>query len=299
MPVVAFLGLGRMGAPMASNLAAAGYPLKLYNRTHATARGLADEIGGTVAETPRKASAGADVIITMLADERALIEVYEGANGVLAGLQNGAIAVDMGTTGPQGVDRLAHRVAAAGGVLVDAPVSGSTAAAQAGRLVVMAGGPESAFRTVEPVLAAMAETVWHLGDTGTGAIAKLAVNNIVYALGNAVSESLVLAERAGLDRRQVYDVLESSAVAAPMVGYRRDAFLEPATTPPAFALSLALKDLELITGLAAALGVRTQQAAANLSLIRAAVQAGLGDRDMADVAVYLRDAAELDRPTAG
>jgi 3-hydroxyisobutyrate dehydrogenase len=291
--VIAFLGLGRMGAPMAANLAAAGYQLIVYNRTRATALEVADDIGAAAAETPRDAADGADFVIPLLADERALFGVYEGDDGVLAGLRDGTVAVDMGTTGPDGVARLAQRVAAAGGVLLDAPVSGSTAAAEAARLVVMAGGPRSAFRSAEPLLSAVAATVFHLGDTGAGAITKLAVNNIIYALGNAISESLVLAERAGLERRRVYDVFENSAVAAPMVRYRRAAFLEPDTTRPAFAMSLARKDLELITGLAASLGVPTAQAEANLSLIGAAVEAGLGDRDMADVAVYLRGASEL------
>jgi 3-hydroxyisobutyrate dehydrogenase-like beta-hydroxyacid dehydrogenase len=135
----------------------------------------------------------------------------------------------------------------------------------------------------------MAKTVFHLGDTGAGSIAKLAVNNIVYALGNAISESLVLAERAGLDRAVVYDVFEHSAIAAPMVQYRHDAFLDPDNTPAAFAMTLARKDLELIKTLAASVGLPVEQADANLSLLGKAVAAGLGDHDMADVAVYLRN----------
>ena len=95
----------------------------------------------------------------------------------------------------------------------------------------------------------MGSSVHHLGDTGAGAVTKLAVNNVIYALGNAVSESLVLAERAGIERERVYDVFEDSAIAAPMVGYRRQAFLHPDETPPAFAMTLARKDLRLITEL--------------------------------------------------
>jgi 3-hydroxyisobutyrate dehydrogenase-like beta-hydroxyacid dehydrogenase len=142
---------------------------------------------------------------------------------------------------------------------------------------------------VRPVLAAMGDPIYHLGDTGAGSVAKLAVNNVIYALGNAVSESLVMAERAGLDREQVYDVFANSAIAAPMIGYRRSAFLDPEGTPPAFALTLARKDLRLIVQLAERLGVTVEQAEAALSVISGAVDAGLGDHDMADVAVHLRD----------
>lgn len=291
MADVAFIGLGRMGAPMAANLARAGHEVVLHNRTRSKAEALAADIGATVADTPREAAARAPVVVTMLADEAALLAVHEGDDGVLAGLQDGAVVVDMGTTGPAGIGRLAPLVEAAGGVLLDAPVSGSTDAAAAAGLTIMVGGPEAAVESVRPLLAAMGETIYHLGGTGAGAVAKLAVNNIIYALGNAVSESLVVAERAGLDRAQVYEVFENSAVAAPMIHYRHDAFLAPQDTPAAFALTLAHKDLRLLTELADELGVPVEQAAANQSLIGRAVAAGLGDNDMADVAVYLRGVA--------
>ena len=288
MPTIAFLGLGRMGAPMATNLAAFGHDVVLHNRTQAKAEALADRIGARVTSTPRAAAHGADIVITMLADEHALLAAHEGDDGVLCGLEQDAIVVDMGTTGPEGIARLAPLVAQAGGVLVDAPVSGSTQAAETAGLLIMVGAPEEAFRTVAPVLAVMGEAIFHLGDTGAGSIAKLAVNNIIYALGNAVSESLVLAERAGLDRTAVYGIFENSAVAAPMVRYRHDAFLDPERTPAAFAMTLARKDLELITKLAGTLGLPVEQAAANLSIMRKAIDAGFGEHDMADVAVHLR-----------
>lgn len=291
MPDVAFIGLGRMGAPMATNLARAGHEVVLHNRTRAKADALASEIGASVADTPGEAASRAAVVITMVADESALLAVHEGDDGVLAGLQDGAVAIDMGTTGPAGIGRLAPRVERAGGTLVDAPVSGSTDAAASAGLTIMVGGPDAAVEAVRPLLAAMGETIYHLGDTGAGAVTKLAVNNIIYALGNAVSESLVVAERAGLDRAQVYEVFENSAVAAPMIHYRHDAFLAPQDTPAAFAMTLAHKDLRLLTELAGELGVPVEQALANQSLIGRAVDAGLGANDMADVAVYLRNEA--------
>lgn len=291
MPDVAFIGLGRMGAPMAANLARAGHEVVLHNRTRTTAEALASEIGAVVADTPREAASRAPVVITMVADEFALLAVHLGADGVLAGLQDGGIAVDMGTTGPAGIGRLAPLVEVSGGVLVDAPVSGSTDAATAADLTIMVGGPDAAVAAVHPFLSAMGDPVYHLGDTGAGAVTKLAVNNIIYALGNAVSESLVVAERAGLDRAQVYEVFENSAVAAPMIHYRHDAFLSPQDTPAAFAMTLAHKDLQLLTELARELGVPVAQAAANQTVIARAIDAGFGANDMADVAVYLREVA--------
>jgi 3-hydroxyisobutyrate dehydrogenase len=288
---VGFLGLGRMGAPMAANLAAAGHDLILYNRTSATADAVARRLGARVAADPREAAEQAEIVITMVADEGALLAVCDGDRGVLAGLRHGSTLIDMGTTGPAGIARLAPRVDAAGGVLVDAPVSGSTAAAQAGALTVLVGATAETFGRLEALLAAMGERILHVGTTGAGSVAKLAVNNVIYALGNALSESLVLAERAGLDRDVVYDVFEHSAISAPMVRYRRDAFLDPDGTPTAFAMTLARKDLGLITELAVAVGVEVDQAVANRSVYDRAIDAGLGARDMAEVAVYLRGRA--------
>lgn len=298
-PTVAFVGLGRMGAPMAANLAAAGHHLLVHNRTRERADAFAERAGCEVAATPRAAALRADVVITMLADVAAVREVAEGDDGLLAAGLDDTVVVDMSTTGPEGVAWLASRVADAGGVLVDAPVSGSVASAERGELVVMAGGPEASVAAVMPVLESMASSVFHLGDTGAGAIAKLAVNNIIFALGNAVSESLVLAERCGLDRARIYEVFTRSAAGAPMLDYRRAAFVDPDHTPPAFAMTLARKDLELITDLAAQVGLRVEQATANLSLIDQAIEAGLGEHDMADVAVHLRRSGGAPPPERG
>ncbi len=285
---VGFLGLGRMGAPMAENVARSNADVVVYNRTHSTAQEFAARVGATVADTPRGLAADSDLVITMLADESALRAVCHGPEGVLAGLRPGAVLVDMGTSGPDAIAALAPAVSDAGGVLVDAPVSGSVDAARSAELAILLGAPDEVVATVVSVLEPMGRSIHHMGDTGAGSVAKLAVNNVIYALGNAVAESLVLAEEAGIERARMYDVFEDSAVAAPMVGYRRQAFLDPDGTAPAFATTLAQKDLRLITALATVLRVPVEQAEANLALMTRVVEDGLGDHDMADVAVHLR-----------
>ncbi|AKS36574.1 hypothetical protein AFA91_23205 [Mycolicibacterium goodii] len=289
---VAFLGLGRMGLPMATNIAAAGYPVVVHNRTRAVADEFASGTAGvSVAETPREAAQQAGVVITMLADERALRAVYEGPDGLLAGWSPGTIAVDMGTTGAAGTAWLARVVGEAGGTAIDSPVSGAVAAAESAGLTLMVGGPSDAVERVRPLLETMSMVIHHVGDTGTGAVMKLAVNNVVYALGQAVSESLVLAERAGIERAQAYSVFVDSAVAAPMVKYRQDNYVNPGTAATQFALDLAAKDLRLIAALADEVGAPMPQAAINLETTVHAIDDGLGQRDMAAVAVYLRTAA--------
>jgi 3-hydroxyisobutyrate dehydrogenase-like beta-hydroxyacid dehydrogenase len=293
---VAFAGLGRMGRPMAARLAGAGVPVVAWNRTRAAAESLAAEHPlVTVADTPRQAAGRASVVITMLADEAAVRAVYTGPDGLAAGWAPGKTAIDMGTTGPDGTAWLSGLVGEAGGVLVDAPVSGSTAAATAGTLTILAGGPDQAVQAVRPVLEAMGKPVYHLGGTGTGTAMKLAVNAVIFGLTQSVAESLVLAERSGIPREQAYDVFCHSAVAAPMLGYRADNFLDPDGTPVSFALRLAAKDLRLITELAAQLAAPMPQAGLNLEVTEQAVRGGLAGHDLAALAVHLRAQAEQAR----
>lgn len=286
---VAFLGLGRMGRPIAANLANAGFDVVVYNRTRSTAEEFASTLERVgVAATAREAAAAADVVVTMLANEKALRAVYEGDEGALAGWSAGKIALDMGTTGSTGTRWLAETVGAAGGTAIDSPVSGAVAAAESAGLTLMIGGPDDVVDALGPVLQAVSRTRYHLGGSGAGAVMKLAVNNVIYALGQSVSESLVLAERAGIDRAQAYEVFCNSAIAAPMVRYREGNYVRPEESATQFALTLALKDLVLIQDLANTVGAPMPQSAANLRTHTDAIEAGHGDEDMAAVAVYLR-----------
>jgi 3-hydroxyisobutyrate dehydrogenase-like beta-hydroxyacid dehydrogenase len=288
---VGFLGLGRMGRPMAANVIRAGFPTLLYNRTRAIAEELARETDALVAETPADAASRCDVVVTMLADPEAVLAVYEGPEGVLQGLTSGAIAIDMGTTGPDVVLTLAEFAAAEGAGFVDAPVSGSVAFAESGSLTIMAGGKDSDVERVTPILQAIGSPIVHVGRVGAGATMKLAVNAVVYGLCQALSEGLVLAERAGVERAKAYEVFAASAVAAPFVHYRREEFEHPGLPPVAFRLALAKKDMDLILSLAARSGTVTPQAEINRSTLREAMEAGWSDHDVAAVAEYLRQAS--------
>jgi 3-hydroxyisobutyrate dehydrogenase len=195
----------------------------------------------------------------------------------------------VGTTGPAGTAWLAEAVTNAGGTAIDSPVSGAVKAAETATLTLMVGGPTNVVEELRPLLQAMSATIYHLGESGAGSVMKLAVNNVIYALGQAVSESLVLAERSGIDREQAYEVFCNSAIAAPMVKYRHDNYVHPETSTTQFALTLAAKDLRLITALAHQVGAPMPQAATNLDTTVDAIDAGLGDQDMAAVAVFLRE----------
>lgn len=286
---VGFVGLGVMGWPMAANVALAGFPVFVHNRTkeRADAFALSSE-GVTVCASPAEVAASADVVLTMLADGPAVDEVYLGEMGLLAGARPGAMFVEMSTIGPEHAAALGERVKEAGFELVDAPVSGSVSTAKSASLLVMAGGSETAVARVRPVLEAMG-SMMHVGPSGSGATMKLAVNTVVYGLNQSVSEALVLAERAGLDRRLTYDVFANSAVGAPFVHYRRSAFERPGEVPVAFRVELASRDLRLILELGEKVGADLRQAETNLDVLDQAANAGFGDADVSAVASFLRD----------
>ena len=288
MSAVAFLGLGRMGLPMAANLVARGHEVTVWNRTAATAEAFASEHRSAVAPTPGAAVRSADFVVSMLADDAALLGAYLGQDGVLERLPDGAVCVDMATVSPSTVATLHDLITKQGSAFVDAPVSGSVAAATAATLTIMAAGEPDAVERARAVLDHLGAPVIAMGPSGAGCAMKLVVNAILHSLNGAVSEALVLAERAGIERSDAYAVLVESAVAAPFVKYRRASFERPDELPVAFRLDLAAKDIRLALALAADVGADLPQARTNLDVLALAIDAGFAERDETALAEYLR-----------
>lgn len=291
---IAFVGLGRMGRVMAERVARATGELTIWNRSPAAAEELSADLVSVaavrVADSPRAAVTGATVVVSMLADEDALVAVLTGPGGALEGLAPGAVWVDMSTIGPLAVATAADLLGPAGVTLVDAPVSGSVGLARDGALTVMAGGGVEDVERVRPVLDLMASRVLHCGPQGAGAALKLGVNLLVHALNAALAEALVLVERAGVPRSTAFDLFTASAAAAPFVSYKRAAFEHPESAPVAFSLDLVDKDLRLISELEHRLGVPAEIADALGDVVRDACAAGFGAQDMSALAVHLRGA---------
>jgi 3-hydroxyisobutyrate dehydrogenase-like beta-hydroxyacid dehydrogenase len=289
---VAVVGTGRMGAAMAGTLRRAGIEVVVFNRTRAKAEAAAEASGAAVAATAREAAAGAQVVLSSLADDAAVGAAYTGRDGIVAGLQPGTVVCEASTIDPGTVRRLRPLVADRGAELLDTPVSGSVSTVEAGQLTVMVGGDPAVLERVRPVLDPLAKQVVHVGELGSGAVMKLVVNSVLHGLNLALAEGLVLAERAGVERSTAYEVFASSAVAAPFVHYKREAFEHPGRPPVAFSLDLVAKDLELILALADRAGAAMEQGAANRRVVQAAVAAGLGDHDLSELATYLRGGAD-------
>jgi 3-hydroxyisobutyrate dehydrogenase-like beta-hydroxyacid dehydrogenase len=286
---VAFVGLGRMGSAMARRLHGAGHPLVLWNRDSAKSEAVAADTGADVADTAAGAASRAQIVMSSLADDEALRTVYLGAEGVAEGIGADAVAIDTSTVDPGTIIDVGGAVDRSGAGFLDCPVSGSVSTVEAGALTIMAGGDPELIDRVRPVLGAFSKEVIRVGERGAGAACKLAVNSLLHGLNVALSEALVLAERAGVDREIAYDVFARGAAGAPFVDYKREAYQHPDETPVAFSLDLVAKDLELITALGAKVGAPMDQANAGLEIVRRAVESGMAERDLSAIAVYLRE----------
>lgn len=284
---VALLGVGRMGAAMVGTLRRAGFDVIVWNRTASKAAAVAESTGALVAATPAEAASRAPVVLSMLADDASVTEVLIAAS---EGLSDGSIVVEMSTIDPTTLMTVLPDIERAGASLLDAPVSGSVPLVEAGGLTIMVGGSSDDLDVVRPVLDPLAANVLHLGDLGSGATMKLAVNSMIHSINIALSEALVLAEKAGVDRLRAYEVFATSAASAPYVHYKRSAFENPEDTEVAFNLDLVAKDLDLILGLAQRVGAPVAQSVVNREVVGRAIAAGLGDDDLSSIAPHLRDA---------
>jgi 3-hydroxyisobutyrate dehydrogenase len=272
---VAFLGTGIMGAPMARNVRAAGHEVSAWNRSREKAEPLAQD-GVAVAGSVAEAVAGADVVVTMLADAQAVEAVVAEALGAL----DGAVLAQMSTIGLAATDRLAERAEAAGVAFVDAPVSGTRQPAEEGKLVVLASGPEAVRERVDPVFDAVgARTVW-LGEAGSAQRLKLVLNTWLLGLTEALAESIALAEALGVDPRTFLETIDGAPVGAPYAQLKGPMMID-GEFPPAFPLALAAKDAGLALEAAEAAGLRLGALAAVREQMLRAADAGHGDEDMA------------------
>jgi 3-hydroxyisobutyrate dehydrogenase len=252
---VAFLGLGAIGAPMAVHLAHR-YDLAVWNRTRAKAEAFTQRHGGRLAETPREAVQGAEVVLTCLPTSAEVEALLGGPDGIEAGLTGGALFLDCTSGDPATSRRIAERLAARGVAFADCPVSGGTNGAEAGTLTVMVGADPATFQRAQPVLAAFGRRIEHMGRVGAGSAVK-AVNNALLAVNiEAVGEGFAALVKAGVPARKALEVVNASSgrsfVSETLVPER----VLTGAWPQTFRLALLEKDVRIALGLLAETGVR-------------------------------------------
>ncbi|MBI4735464.1 MAG: NAD(P)-dependent oxidoreductase [candidate division NC10 bacterium] len=271
---VGFIGLGIMGGRMAKNVLKAGVALRAYNRTAAKAEEVR-RLGATVAASPREAAAGADAVITMVADPPALAAVLEGPDGALAGCRPGTLVIDMSTVDPDTSRTMAARAASLGLRYLEAPVTGGVGAAERGTLLIMAGGTREDFAAAKPLLETMGGKILHAGPMGSGSVMKLATNLVASSIYTAMAEGLVFATKAGLDPGLVAEVL---AERSPLIASAAPRVLAGQFTA-FFPLRLSHKDVHLALATARSLGVPLFGLGTVGQLQTAALAKGLGELD--------------------
>ena len=278
MTTLGFVGLGHMGGNMAARLLAAGYTVFGESLDRPDAQDLVEK-GLAWRDTPREVAQAADVVFTSVPNDAVLESVASGPDGILAGLGEGKVWVDMSTVSPHASREVAKRVQAHGASMLDAPVSGSVPQVQTGTLTIMVGGDERAYARVEPILRELG-TPNHIGENGQGLVLKLAINISLAVQMLAFAEGLVLAERAGIDRKRAAAVMTQSPIGSPMLKARADLVLD-LPDDAWFDVSLMQKDIALALDTARQLHVPLPSAATADQMLTLAGALGYEHRDLA------------------
>ena len=287
---VGFIGLGIMGKPMARNLMEAGYGLVVYNRSW----GAVEELAGNGAETagsPKEVAEVCNTVITMLPDSPQVEEVVTGENGVLEGVTEGTLLVDMSTISPVATEKVAQKAREMGASMLDAPVSGGETGAEAGTLSIMVGGSQEDFERAKPLFDVMGKTIVRVGESGTGQVVK-ACNQIVVALTiEAVSEALVLGSKAGASPAKVIQVLSGGLAGNKVMEAKSENFLKHEFNP-GFRLELHRKDLGIALAAGREYGVPLPVTAIVDQVLEALVAKGSGGEDHSAMLVFIEDLAQ-------
>ena len=276
---IGFIGLGLMGAGMASNMQKAGHKLVVSDlKREAAAAHLA--AGATWAATPKEVAAECEVIFTSLPGPKEFEAVTLGANGILEGVKPGAALYDLTTNAPSVIRRVGERFTAKGCYLFDAPVSGGPKGANTGKLAIWIGGDETVFKRHKPLLDAIGDQVRFVGPIGAGAVAKLVHNCASFAVRTALAEVMTLGVKAGVEPVALLQAVRAGALGRQRTFDRlAGQFMSDSYDPPNFALKLAHKDMTLATDLGRELGVPMRMASVAYAEMTEALNRGWGDLD--------------------
>lgn len=291
MKKVGIIGLGLMGAPMAANVARAGYPLTVYNRTPSKAERLV-ALGARAVDSPRLVAQSSDVVIIMLSDAQAVKAVAFGEEGLVQGAHPGLVVINMSTISPEETRQIASQFATHQISMLDAPVMGSIGPATSGALEILVGGDQTVFQENRDLLATMGKNIYYLGAQGSGAQLKLSMNLIVAAQLMCLSEAMVMAAKAGLDLSQVGQIISASNIASNLIARKINNIVN-ADFQPAFSLKNMQKDTSLILQNANSLGVALPAVSVIHALFTAAKERGYGEQDSSAIYCVLAELAGL------
>jgi 3-hydroxyisobutyrate dehydrogenase-like beta-hydroxyacid dehydrogenase len=282
---IGFLGTGRMGSAIAGRLLEAKHEVRVWNRTRSKLE-LLEKRGATIARSPREAADGADIVVSMLADDDALTHVMlEGDDAAINSLPSGGTHVAMGTISPRLAERLTHLHQARGQSYVSAPVVGRPEAAERGELVVLAAGPPRALAACAPIFDAAGKETHQLGEEPKQAnVVKLAVNFVLVSMLETLGEAYALVNRYGIASERFLEIVNGSVFKSPVLGAYGDKIAREAFEPAGFALRLGEKDVRLVLEAGEAGAVAMPFASVLRDRFLEAIDLGMADVDWSAVA---------------
>lgn len=284
-PQVGWIGLGKMGVPMVSNLLAAELPVTVYNRTPGHAAGLVAN-GATQAKTVSQLGRTCEIVVSMIADDGALRAIALGDDGILSHLADGAIYVDMSTVSPAASAEVAKAAASRHIAYVRAPVNGTVIQAEAATLVVLCSGPEDASKACRTMFEVLGSKIHYLGDGEQARAFKLAVNMMVGITAAMWSEAMIFGKAAGLDWEQMIDIIGETAVGSPYTQFRAPA-LKSWDFTPTFTTRQIAKDLDLALAAANSTGAPTPITSQVRQFYQEMIDDNKGDLDFLSYAKHL------------
>jgi 3-hydroxyisobutyrate dehydrogenase len=280
-PKIGWVGLGNMGTPMVNNLLKAGFEVNVFNRTKSKEQAMV-EAGAIAAESLPQLVQHCDIIITMLSDDAAVKEIFEGTNGLLSKPQPGKLFIDMSTVAPETSCYLAGICAGLGLGFIEAPVSGSVKPAQDGTLIILVGGSAENYEKAKPVFDVLGKLSLLLGESGKGSTAKLAINYLLALNLQGLAETVLFAEKNGISKQDMLTIINEGACANGITKLKSTSILND-DYPAAFALKHLVKDLRL----AKEAGLDVPLITPLYDTFSKAQQAGFGNEDVMAIKKYL------------
>lgn len=285
-PTVGFIGLGLMGGAMVSRLQDLGYVLTVLGNRDRTYLDAAIARGAVEASSAKGVAETSDIVMLCMGTSDHVESRMRGVDGVIAGLRPGATVVDFGTSLPGSSRTLAKEVAAVGGQFLDGPLGRTPQHAKDGLLNIMASGDRAAFDKVEPVLKDLGENVFHLGEVGSGHTIKLLNNFFGMTVANAMAEAFAMADVAGVDRKQVYDVIAAGPLHSGMMDFVKAYGVDGDPSMLAFAIKNAAKDIGYYAKMAEDAGVNSIMSKGTLSALNDARDNGQADDMVSQMVDY-------------
>ncbi|MEH6739281.1 MAG: NAD(P)-dependent oxidoreductase [Sulfitobacter sp.] len=285
-PTIGFIGLGLMGGAMAGRLQDQGYALTVLGNRDRTYLDAAIARGATEAKTAKEVAAASDIVMLCMGTSDHVEGRMRGDDGVIAGLRKGATVVDFGTSLPASSRMLASEVASAGGAFLDAPLGRTPSHAKDGMLNIMTSGDKAAFDKVEPVLKELGENVFHLGSVGSGHTIKLINNFFGMTVANAMAEAFAMADVAGVEREQLYDVMAAGPLRSGMMDFVKAYGVDGDATMLAFAIKNAAKDVGYYAKMAEDAGIDSVMSKGTLAALNDARDHGQADDMVSQMVDY-------------